>query len=269
MAEVHAAVTSKYDIPMVSFRDAVWPDLEDPALANRMWGSDVHPDWQVQQLLADVLVYFIQKSYARFLEEHGLLSKPSPQEQALSEFKTSMGCLARERFFVLDASKFMGLPPPKQQVDSVGWSFSEDTHGDSGLIGFGSSSPKAIVSFDLPCAGETGVLDIGYLKSYTGMGAVRVAVRADGTDADGESNKDSNETVAVIDGLWETRASELDYAVIPISTPSDVDTIRVTFEVISADTEASYSSLLSGVVGSKSDSVRIDRKFKVVRMQCC
>ncbi|CAN0305654.1 unnamed protein product, partial [Scytosiphon promiscuus] len=94
MAEVHAAVTSKYDIPMVSFRDAVWPDLEDPALANRLWGNEVHPDWQVQQLLADVMVYFIQKSYARFVEEHGLLSTPSPGDKALSLFETKMGCLA-------------------------------------------------------------------------------------------------------------------------------------------------------------------------------
>ena len=46
----------------------MWPDLEDSALADRLWGSGVHPDWQVQQLLADVLVYFIEKSYARFLE---------------------------------------------------------------------------------------------------------------------------------------------------------------------------------------------------------
>ena len=52
----------------VSFRDEVWPHLNEPALANRLWGARVHPNWQVQQLLADVLVYFIQKSFARFLE---------------------------------------------------------------------------------------------------------------------------------------------------------------------------------------------------------
>lgn len=49
-------------VTQISFRDAVWPDLKDPALANRLWESEVHPDWQVHQLLADVLVYFIQKS---------------------------------------------------------------------------------------------------------------------------------------------------------------------------------------------------------------
>lgn len=46
----------------------MWPNDEDSAMADRLWGSDVHPDWQVHQLLADVLVYVIQKSYALFLQ---------------------------------------------------------------------------------------------------------------------------------------------------------------------------------------------------------
>ena len=66
--------------PQVSFRDAVWPNDDDSSLAERVWGSNVHPDWQVQQLLADVLVYFIQKSYARFLEVGILSSNPIENE---------------------------------------------------------------------------------------------------------------------------------------------------------------------------------------------
>ncbi|CAM9361671.1 unnamed protein product, partial [Laminaria digitata] len=80
MAEVHAAAARKYDVPMVSFRDAVWPNQEDPTLAAHLWGRGVHPGWQLHQLFADVLVYFIQKSYARFLEEHGLRSRPRAQD---------------------------------------------------------------------------------------------------------------------------------------------------------------------------------------------
>lgn len=52
----------------MSFRDVVWPDQEDSALAGRIWGSDVHPDWQVHQLIADVMVHFVEKSYARFFK---------------------------------------------------------------------------------------------------------------------------------------------------------------------------------------------------------
>lgn len=46
----------------------MWPNDKDSSLAERVWGSEVHPDWQVHQLLADVIVYYFQKSYARFLE---------------------------------------------------------------------------------------------------------------------------------------------------------------------------------------------------------
>lgn len=212
---------------------------------------------------SDVLVF------ACLAQEHGLRSRPSPEENELPLFETNMGCIVGERSFELDMSKFVGTPPPKQQTESVGWSFSEDTGGEEGgLIGFGNSPQKAIVSFDLPCAGENRVLDIGHLKSSSGKGAVRVTVSGSQTDRGGDSDKDSEgSSVVVIDGLWDSRASVLDYAAIPI--PHSLDTIRVTFEVLSADTEASYSRFLAGAVGAKSDGVRKYRKFKVLRMQCC
>ena len=176
--------------------------------------------------------------------------------------------MAEERSFKMNTAAFVGLPPPEEQVESIGWSFSKDGRGRGGLIGYGNSSQQAIVSFDLPCAGARRVLDIGYLKSYSGMGAVRVVVRGADTDPDGKSDKESDgDSVVIVDGLWESRASVLDYAVIP--TPIGFDTIRVTFEALTVNTEASHSSALSGVVGSESDNVRIDRKFTVVRMQCC
>lgn len=51
-----------------SFRDAVWPDGSNDTVAMDIWGLGTHPDWQVQQLLADIVVYYIQKSYARFID---------------------------------------------------------------------------------------------------------------------------------------------------------------------------------------------------------
>ncbi|CAM9527097.1 unnamed protein product, partial [Laminaria digitata] len=265
MAEVHAEATKKYDIPMASFRDAVWPDDDDSALAERVWGNAVHPDWQVHQLLADVMVYFIQKSYARFLEEHGLLSEPSLHEQALSLYATNVGCMAEERSFDMNTGHLEGHPPPEELVEAVGWSFFKDASGKRGLIGYGGNSTlKAIVSFDIPCAGERGVLDIGYLKSYTDMGAVLVTIRGAGIDPDDLSTETAP---VVIDGLWVSRASVEDYAAIPI--PSGFDTVRVTFEVLSVVTEPLYSDFLSGVAGTESDGVRKGRKFLVERMQCC
>lgn len=54
-----------------SFRHAVWPDIKQTSLATRIWGRKVHPDWRVQQLMADLVVYYIQRSHARFLKVSG------------------------------------------------------------------------------------------------------------------------------------------------------------------------------------------------------
>ena len=200
------------------------------------------------------------------LQEHGLLSNPSPHEEALSLFVPKMGCMADKRSFVLVAEDFVGLPPPEQQVESVEWSYSKDTRGKSALIGFGNSSHEAIVSFDLPCTGPRRVLDIGYLSSYIGMGAVKVVVRGSDTDPNDRPDKDKNSN-DVIDGLWGSKASVQRNELIPI--PNGSETIRVMFEVLSADTEESYTSFLVDAGGSKLDSVRQDPKFKILRMQCC
>ena len=203
-----------------------------------------------------------------YTQEHGLQFRPSLEEKALPLFENNMGCMEDERSFILDTGKFVGVPPPAEQVETVGWIFSTDTGHEGGLVGFGNSSRKAIVSFDLPCGGEQRMLEIGYLKSYSGMGAVRVEVGGSHTRPNGEADMDpSATTVAIVDGLWESRASLLDYAA--ISIPSNVETVSVKFEVLTADTEVSYSSALSGVAGSEADGVRRARKFKVLRMQCC
>ena len=179
-----------------------------------------------------------------------------------------MGCMAEERSFDMKTAAFVGFPPPEELVESVGWSFSKDEQGRNGLIWYGNTSQQAIVSFDLPCTGERRVLDIGYLQSSYGMGAVKVSIRAADTDPVGEFDKDSDgATVVVVDGLWETRATVQNYAVIP--TPIGFDTIRVTFEGLTSDTESSYSSALSDAIGSEADIVRADRKFFVSRVQCC
>lgn len=55
-------------LAQASFRDAVWPEGGDDQFALDIWGPATHPDWQVQQLLADVVVYYFEKSYSRFVD---------------------------------------------------------------------------------------------------------------------------------------------------------------------------------------------------------
>ena len=170
--------------------------------------------------------------------------------------------------FILDASKFVGLPPPAQMVESVGWSFSEDERGPGGLIGFGNSSTSAVVTFDIPCAGPRRLLNVEYLRSYIGMGVVKVVVGGFDTGSGGMAGNHTNEDVVIIlDGLWNTQASTIITEVIP--TLSGAENIRVTFEILSADKEPLYAKPPLGGMAGGEGGIRLDRKFKVSRLQCC
>lgn len=114
-------------------------------------------------------------------QEHSLLSSPTFEEKAVALVETTMGCKVDKRSFFLDALDFVESPTPDQQVESVGWSFSEAEDGSGGLIGFGNSSTTAFTSFDFKCPGRRHLLNIDYFRSDIGMDAVKVVVHGSDT----------------------------------------------------------------------------------------
>lgn len=163
----------------------------------------------------------------------------------------------------------------------------------------------AIATFDLPCSGHHGILDVGYFLSYDGMGAVKVKIEATpeelarrrqepnfglhhplatqrGAAAHGgldipndpsqgkERGRDEEDSdmsfVTIVDSLWGTRASVMGYQAMSIPRGIRGGDIRVTFEILSAAKEMEYD------VGLDDNGERLDRgdrKFKLVNMQCC
>ncbi|CAM9369461.1 unnamed protein product [Ectocarpus sp. 13 AM-2016] len=228
---------------MASFRHAVWPDIKQASLATRIWGRKVHPDWRVQQLMADLVVFFIQRSHARFLKVYGTVSNNRPSDIEHQRFQEGLGCLAYPRSYAVQLGSYERGPPPVQLVSATGWSFSK-VAGKSGLIGFGkSSSNPAVATFLLPCSGERRVLDVEYLVSYEGMGAARVG--------------GSHASVS----LFET---------IPLPDTGGTTSegmVRVTFKILSAQEEISYAS--SRRLYKSGRHLRGDRKFKLISLQCC
>lgn len=195
------------------------------------------------------------------VQEHGTFSYPSEYEVSLLEYQSTLGCLADARLFHLDATTFVGLDPPKEVISMTNWSFIPDVHGVPGMIGFGSSADEVTATFELPCPGKRSVLDIEYLVSYIGMGAIILTVT--GIDVDEPSLS------VVVDGLWKTRSSLQQHQVFYL--PDKFGPIRVTFELLSPQKEESYSTFLADEEDNSttSDSIRADRKFKLVRIQCC
>ncbi|CAM9485932.1 unnamed protein product [Ectocarpus sp. 12 AP-2014] len=270
MAEVHASVTQKYGIPMASFRHAVWPDIKQNSLATRIWGRKVHPDWRVQQLMADLVVFYIQRSHARFLKVYGTVSSNSPSDIEHQHFQEGLGCLAYPRSYAVQLGSYERGPPPVQLVTAIGWSFSK-VAGKSGLIGFGkSSSNPAVATFLLPCSGERRVLDVEYLVSYEGMGAARVVVDARPEAGEASATGNNSTSAVIVDGLWGSHASVSLFETIPLpdtgSTTSE-GMIRVTFKILSAQEEISYAS--SRRLYKSGRHLRGDRKFKLISLQCC
>lgn len=199
---------------------------------------------------------------SRTVQEHGTISHPSENEASLLEYQSTLGCLADQRSFHLDATTFAGLDPPGELLSARNWSFINDVHGVPGMIGFGSSPDTVTATFELPCPGTRRVLDIEYLVSYVGMGAVHLTI----APSDGAKPNIS----MVVDGLWTTHASLQQHQVFYL--PDKFGPVQVTFDLLSPQMEASFSSFLAdgGTDSSNStESIRADRKFKLVRIQCC
>lgn len=58
--EVYGAVLKHYGVPLVSFRDAIWPERDRPPRESRHLFDTkvtVHPEWYVHQLIADIFAY--------------------------------------------------------------------------------------------------------------------------------------------------------------------------------------------------------------------
>ncbi len=205
-----------------------------------------------------------------------------------------MGCVATPPSYAVEFGEYMDQPPPPELASATGWSFL-NLYRTPGLTGFGNSSSSeaaAVATFDLPCAGSQRVLDVEYLVSYEGMGAIKVTVdpapprqdgegdgAADGVDGDGGGGESGAASVTFVEGLWGSHASVPWFETISIPEAPEgggpVDgTVRVTFEVLSADTERLYDPpalFLDAGEDQNADGkdVRGDRKFKLLSLHCC
>lgn len=187
----------------------------------------------------------------------GSSSDASPNEEAFQNFfHAVLGCLGRERSTRIELGEYVDNPPPPQLESVQGWRFLETEHG-KGFVGYGDSSTPAIAKFVLSCAGRS--LDLEYLVSYEGMGAVQVVV--DALDVEPPSTN-----TMIVDGLWESHASVPRFQTIPL--PAHSTSIQVTIQVLSEANGMVHRSALSDN-GIDERNNRGERKFKLFGMQCC
>lgn len=198
----------------------------------------------------------------RAIQIYGTLADPKPEEREFLDFEHST-CLDYKRSFFIRTGQYVGKAPPEELVSASGWHFmSMSPVHPNGFIGFGNSSTKAIASWKLPCGTRTERLEIGYLRSFANMGAVKIDVSREGNPVG---------TTTIIDALWETHASEEVFKVAPI--PDGDGAVLVSFEVLSSDTEGYYAEVVPSSAftgdGFPIGTARAHRKFRISAIACC
>lgn len=103
--DTHTEVARHYDVPYISYRNAVWPDIESGVLDWRQLSNDnIHPHDAGHKLTADLVIDYIKNIPQNSAEKDSDCSKPlvnnvfkNAQIYYVDDITPkSMGCFARE-----------------------------------------------------------------------------------------------------------------------------------------------------------------------------
>lgn len=62
--DMHLEIAEHYDLPMISFRDALWPEMEDGTYNwDEFYPDYIHPNNRGHKMAADLIVHYIAKVY--------------------------------------------------------------------------------------------------------------------------------------------------------------------------------------------------------------
>lgn len=62
--DMHLEIAKHYDLPMISYRDALWPEMEDGRyIWSEFYPDYIHPNNRGHKLAADLIVHYIAKEY--------------------------------------------------------------------------------------------------------------------------------------------------------------------------------------------------------------
>ena len=239
--EVHLTVASYYQLPVISYRDAVWhlwrnlgsahrsspPRAEAaalceeiglaPACAGALWGSSLHPPWHVHQLLADLLALSVAYEFRLMCSS----KSSSPLNNRRSEKRPTVvaplyhsNSRCSSPLTIMSTLRTTAFLPTILPASRNGWSLEEDVPGKPGWI---ARSDGAEISFDMHF--QHGDLTIGFLRSYNGLSSAAMWVSDSASRVSGEAvGKLSVAGEALqnaplrLNGLWNEAKSELSEA---------------------------------------------------------
>lgn len=206
MADMERPVVNHYQLPVISFRDTVWPRLSEPRPdLPCLWNGGAHPDELAHILFADVVAYGLMQAM-QHSEQHTAASPGEcasfvPSRRFYSLAPLTRFCLRKPRGSI-DASPqqtpgtFFDVSNPDAFVPhavSGAWEFREDRPGKPGWV-CEPSFRRSVPSNATTAAGAAAAtrndsshtiwfrvtfsdepqLQVTYLTTYQNIGAVEV-----------------------------------------------------------------------------------------------
>ena len=159
----HEDLLNNYSIPVISYRDVVWPDYDNPPNPlNDFWRELAHPSWNTHQMVADTMSYTTRQIITN-------ICKNAPQRYFLKEIESDAnGC--GEVITNYDVENF-----PHYSKEE-GWNYVEERLGKWGWIVIGDVSRKIVFQAKL---GEK-ILHVTHLRSYERFGSANMVVTCKG-----------------------------------------------------------------------------------------
>jgi hypothetical protein len=210
VGDYESAVARSLDIPIASYRDAIWPEIDNPPSdLPYYWNGLSHPDRIAHELISDVVKYALEQLLhpsTEHIECPIADSFPRNSEKKIH----SSGCisLAELGFPVLtigvhDLYKFKSSPI----LTGSAWNVFEDKPLKPGWIGISdlnmlsstTSNVSLSLSFNVSFSHQPR-LEITYLRSYEGFTDVRVSIEGCSQRIDSQDN-------GRLTGLWDRHYS--------------------------------------------------------------
>lgn len=242
--EVHAVVASYYELPMISYRDAVWhlwqrlrrssdSSKEEctrlglaPLCSEAFWTSKgLHPPRHVHQLLAGLIAgTFIEewKNGCAAAKDEAPGSKPRSSTHHPSSSRAIAPLFGSTTISSSEGSHgrvdgYCGTPitvmstlstsasllkPLRPRAQGSAWQLEEDVPGKKGWITYGHSIEGGASELIFDMQFKAGGLDVGFLKSYEGLGRARLWL-------EGGTTGPTRSKPMVLDATWDEHKSEV------------------------------------------------------------
>lgn len=206
MADLEIPIIKHYQVPVVHFRDAVWPTISEPKQSLPCyWNGLSHPDAVAHELVASLVANGL--AYSIFASEAiGNCPFHGPQSLSVPPFHQQ---LELRRFCSgIQGSLCMRADTPEsfQALGSIGWKFREDVIGKPGWLYEGgnmSGSDIAIIWFRVHFS-EAPRLEVTFLRTYENIGQVRMLI---GPSNMTEKSLDQSFVSYMLDGFHESHIS--------------------------------------------------------------